>query len=184
MNTPTGNRARQFSRWCRAGLATAFAVYLGTALAQGGAPRAEPPAVKVGDRWNYEQNDRRTGLKESDWNRTVTAVTASQIEGTENDGKFVWTRELNTVESSTAVVSGESKFLSFPLEVGKKWDFKYSWASKINPGKGRWQLDAAVVAYEKVKVPAGEFDAFKIEYKGFWNNDTNNRSGLSSAPRG
>ena len=27
----------------------------------------------------------------------------------------------------------------------------------------RWQLDATVVGYEKVKVPAGEFDAFWLQ---------------------
>ena len=38
-------------------------------------------------------------------------------------------------------------------------------------------MDSSVVAYEKIKVPAGEFDAFKIEAKGFWNNQTTPRSG-------
>ena len=90
---------------------------------------------------------------------------------------FVWTPELNVVESSTAVISGEARGLSFPLEIGKKWDYKYSFANKLNPTKGRWQLEANVAAYEKVKVPAGEFDAFKIEYKGFWNNDTSRQNG-------
>jgi len=63
------------------------------------------------------------------------------------------------------------------LEIGKKWDYKYSLANKMNPTKSRWQLEANVVAYEKVKVPAGEFDAFKIEYTGYWNNETSGRSG-------
>jgi len=158
-------------------VAVSIASLAAAAFAQSAAPRAELPTVKVGDRWKFDQNDRRTGLKENEWSRTVTAVSASQIEGTENDGKFIWTSDLNTVESSTAVITGDARFLKFPLEVGKKWDFKYNFASKVGPAKGRWQLDAAIVAYEKVKVPAGEFDAFKIEYKGSWNNDTNGRNG-------
>ena len=158
-------------------VAVSIASFAATAVAQSSAPRAELPTVKVGDRWKYDQNDRRTGVKENEWNRTVMAVSASQIEGTENDGKFVWTSDMNTVESSVAVITGDARFLKFPLEVGKKWDFKYNFVSKVGPGKGRWQLDAVIVAYEKVKVPAGEFDAFKIEYKGFWNNDNNGRNG-------
>lgn len=158
-------------------VAVSIASLAAAAFAQSSAPRAELPTVKVGDRWKYDQNDRRTGVKENEWNRTVMAVSASQIEGTENDGKFVWTSDMNTVESSVAVITGDARFLKFPLEVGKKWDFKYNFVSKVGPGKGRWQLDAVIVAYEKVKVPAGEFDAFKIEYKGFWNNDNNGRNG-------
>ena len=175
MNTATTNHHGQVRRWFRAGLFASCALYLGAPLAQGGAPRADVPTLKVGDRWKYEQNDRRTGLKESELERKVTSVTASQIEGTENDGKFVLTADLSTVESSVFVATGDNKQFSFPLEVGKKWEYKYSFANKLNPGKGRRQLEANVVAYEKVKVPAGEFDAFKIEYTGFWNSDTNRR---------
>jgi len=177
VSTSNTHQARQPRRWCREVLAVACAFHLGTAIAQGGAPRAEAPTVKVGDRWKSEQTDRRTGAKESEFDRRVTAVTESRIEGTENDGRFVWTSELNALESSVSSISGDPKGLSFPLEVGKKWDYKFSYVNKLNAGKGRQQLSAHVVAYEKVKVPAGEFDAFKIEYTGFWNNDANNRSG-------
>lgn len=163
--------------WLRFVLLALVASFAGTAFAQGGASRVELPTVKVGDRWKSEQSDRRTGVKESEFDRKVTSVTASQIEGTENDGKFVWTPELNVVESPTIVITGDAKILSFPLEIGKKWEFKYGFANKLNATKVRWQLDATVVAYEKVKVLAGEFDALKIEYKGFWNNDTTGRNG-------
>lgn len=159
------------------GLVAGFA---GPAFAQSGASRAEPPTIKVGDRWRSEQSDSRTGVKEADFDRKVTSVSASQIEGTENSGKFVWTIDLNVIESSTRVIfSGDAKELNFPLEIGKKWDFKYTTATKLNPSKltGRLQFEANVTAYEKVKVPAGEFDAFRIEYKGFWYNGTDGRSG-------
>lgn len=177
MNTSTLPRESRLGHWCRVGLAFSCALNLGAAQAQAGAPRAEAPSVKVGDRWKVVQTDRRTGLKENEFDRTVTAVTASLIEGTENGGKFVWTTDLNTLESSLVTLSGDPKQLSFPLEIGKKWDYKFTFANKLNAGKGRQQVEAQVVAYEKVKVPAGEFDAFKIEYKGFWNNDTNRSSG-------
>jgi hypothetical protein len=146
------------------------------ASAQGG-PRADLPAVKAGDHWRFEESDQRTGIKEAEFDRKITSVTPSEIQGTENEAKLVLTPELNVVESSTMVVTGDAKLLSFPLEVGKKWNTKYSFANKQSSTKLRFQLEASVVAYEKVKVPAGEFDAFKIEYKGYWNNETTGRNG-------
>lgn len=150
---------------------------LGVASAQTPPPRSEAPIFKVGDRWKLEQKDRRTGVKESDLAREITAVSATQIEATENDGKLIMTPELAVIESPTVIITGEAKALSFPLELSKKWDYKYSFKNKVSGNAGRWQLDANVVAYEKVKVPAGEFDAFKIEYKGYWNNLTSTRNG-------
>ena len=107
----------------------------------------------------------------------MTAVTASQVEATENGDKLIWTLEKNLIESPTAVLTPPNAVLSFPLEIGKKWSYKFGYANKQNGSKGRLQVDATVVAFEKVKVPAGEFDTFKIEYKGFWNNDTRGWNG-------
>lgn len=158
-------------------LSALMAACVGATFAQNAAIRAEVPTLKVGDRWKFEQNDRRTGVRESGLDQKITSVTASQIEGIENDGKLLMTTELNIVETSTAVVVGESKRFNFPLVIGNKWDYKYQYVTKLNGNKGRWQLQATVVGYEKIKVPAGEFDAFKIEYTGFWNNDANHRNG-------
>ena len=149
--------------------------------AQAAGEKAEAPQIKVGDRWKTEQKDKRTGIKESEITRTVTAVSANTIEGSENDGAFKMTVELNPLESTTTVIAGDAKFLNFPIEVGKKWSFKYNFANKINQGKGRSQLDAEVVAYEKVTVPAGSFDAFRIETKGFWNNEATRGNGRSKS---
>lgn len=177
MNTNSFKTHRTSHRWCKFSLTLVIASNLVVAVAQTVAVRADPPAAKVGDRWKYENRDRRTGIKESESVRTVTSVTATQIEGTENDGKFVATAELNFLETPTITLSSDARYLAFPLEVGKKWDFKFNLANKVTAVTSRWQLDAAVVAYEKVKVPAGEFDAFRIEYKGFWNNNTSGKNG-------
>lgn len=177
MTTVTNNWALQLNALPRIAL-LAFAALVGSVAAAQDAPKsADVPTVKVGDRWKYDESDRRTGIKGTDVIRQVTAVTATQIEGTENNSKLVMTPELSIMESSISVFSGEAKTLSFPLEVGKKWAYKTSFSNKTNGNKGRWQLEATVVAIERIKVPAGEFDAFKVEYKGFWNNDTSGRNG-------
>ena len=143
--------------------------------------KAELPGVKVGDRWKTEQKDKRTGATEAVVQRTVTAVANGVIEGTENSGTFRMTEELNPMESTVNVITGNPSFLNFPLEVGKKWSLKYSFANKFNPGKGRVEGDVEVTAYEKVTVKAGTFDAFRVEAKNFWNNDANRTSGRSKS---
>jgi hypothetical protein len=133
--------------------------------------------VKVGDRWKFETRDRRTGLKESEVARTVGSVSASRIEGAQDDGTFVATPDMNFVETPRVVQTGDVKYLNFPLEVGKKWAFKYGLVNKVSAAKADWQLEAEVVAVETTKVPAGEFETYKIEYKGFWNNRSTGRNG-------
>lgn len=160
-------------------LATLLAVVC--AQSQTPTPKAEAPQIKVGDQWRLEQKDKRTGIREAETFRTVTTVGQNAIEGIENDGKFSMTSELNLVESTSTAVTGEARFLNFPLEAGKKWSFKYAFSNKTNPNKGRVQLDAEVLGYEKITVAAGSFDAFRIEAKGFWNNDTTRGNGRSKS---
>jgi hypothetical protein len=138
---------------------------------------ADRPTLKVGDTFKSEVASNYTGQKQLPDITTVTAVNADTIEFTTNDAKALSTLDLNAIELATSTFAGDVKFFSFPLTVGKKWDFKYSFVNKVTGVRGRQQLEAHVVGVEKIKVPAGEFEAFKIEYKGFWNNDTSGRNG-------
>ena len=52
--------------------------------------------------------------------------------------------------------------LSFPLEVGKRWRYTTEWVFKAKGSKGSAVIDVAVVGHERLKIPAGEFDAFKL----------------------
>lgn len=164
-------------------LRVGFAVVLTTSafLSNAAGERAELPDVRAGDRWKTEQKDKRTGATEAEVQRTVTAVANGVIEGTENAGTFRMTAELNPIESTVNVITGNPRFLDFPLEVGKKWSLKYSFANKSNPGKGRVEGDVEVTAFEKVTVKAGTFDAFRLEARSFWNNDTSRASGRAKS---
>lgn len=161
-------------------VALSLTASLAAALAQTTLTKAEAPRLKVGDQWRFEQRDRLTGNKDSEVLRVVTAVTDSHIEGTENAGTFRMTPDLTVVDSPTNTNSDSAKFLNFPLEVGKKWAFKSQWTNKTAGTKGRQQLEMSVVSYERLKVLAGEFDTFKIEAKGFWNNDSSGGSGRTT----
>jgi hypothetical protein len=86
------------------------------------------------------------------------------IEGTENGEPLMLTRELNVLESPRNTNSNP-KALNFPLEVGKRWHYVSDWVFKPKGSKGSVAVDVAVLGYEKVTVPAGEFDAFKLVAK-------------------
>ena len=70
--------------------------------------------------------------------------------------------------------------LSFPLEVGKQWSFVNDYVFNdpiFGTLQGRSKNSVAVLGYEKVRVPAGEFDAFKLELKGTWVSPNNPAGG-------
>jgi hypothetical protein len=140
-------------------VAGVLAVLPGSALAQ----RAELPDIKVGDQWQFVEY---YTVPSTTPNRTwvITAVTSTGIEGRDNGETLVLTRELNVLESPRTKNSNP-KALDFPLEVGKRWHYISDWVFKPKGSKGSIVVDVTVLAYEKVKVPAGEFDAFKLAAK-------------------
>lgn len=142
-------------------LATVVALALGAgpALAQ----RAERPDVKPGDRWDFVV---WYTVPSSAPNRTwvVDAVTPTSVRAVENGEPLLLTADLNVVDSPL-VRSSNPTLLRFPLEVGRHWTFAEDYVFKPKNSAGRAVTDVMVVAHEKVVVPAGEFDAFKLEAK-------------------
>lgn len=57
-----------------------------------------------------------------------------------------------------------------PLEIGKKYELREHWPS----GNGHTDWSAEVKALERLKTEAGEFDAYRIEYVGWWNRTAGN----------
>ena len=127
------------------------------------AQRAERPDVRPGDRWEFvvwytmpSTTPNRTWL--------VDAVTSTNVRGTENGEPLLLTADLNVVDSPL-VRSSNPTMLRFPLEVGDHWTFAEDYVFKPKNSAGRAVTDVMVVAHEKVVVPAGEFDAFRLEAK-------------------
>lgn len=151
-----------------------------SSLAQNPPLNGDAPAVKVGDTWRWVRSDRRTGAKEAETLRVIKSVAPDRIEAAENDGVAVFMSDMNALETPDWVRTPPTRFADYPLAVGKKWNLKFVQNSKTGDRfSSRIQYDAEVVGQEKVKVPAGEFDAFKIVYKGYWNNDTTKRNGAA-----
>jgi len=139
----------------------------GTAQAQD--KGTERPNVKVGDRWMFVTLRPTVGTKlEYTW--LVTSVVPTRIEGTENGKPLALTPDLNIIESPQEKHS-DDRLLSFPLEVGKQWSYVNDYVLSdpfFYTVQGHNKVSVTVLGYEKVRVPAGEFDAFKLEAKGNW----------------
>lgn len=140
---------------------------------------AEKPAIKVGQVAIYiteERADKRT----SEDTQTTIAVEGDVVRiRSVNPGRNPVERELLTTGEWNAMVSSisGSKFaphtgiLQFPLSTGKTWQAK-SETTTTTGVRLRSELDTKVVGVEKVQVPAGTFDAFKIEQAGWVNGIT------------
>ena len=139
-----------------------LAIVASPALAQS----ADRPVVKVGDEWQFMRYT-VTPIQNPNFVWVITSVTPTVIAGTSNGQPLTLTPDLNIIESPTRK-SSDRRQLSFPLAVGKSWN--YTTATEFKDGSGAIQMDAVVtvVAYEKVTVRAGQFDAFKMEGKGKW----------------
>ncbi len=151
------------------------------------AEQVEAPAIHIGDSWTFDKID---GWKKSkDFTRvtTVTALddkeirTESKTSGEDGTLVIVRTRELNEILRDTGSLKNtQTPYMptfSFPLEVGKTWSKEFTTARSNAPNdKSTSTLTGNVVGREQVTVPAGIFDAFKIEVKGRYNRSTGHGS--------
>ena len=134
-------------------IAIGLALLAGPALAQ----NTDRPEVKVGDRWQFV---RYYSLASTTPNLIweIHSVSATEIAGTENGEPLRLTADLNVIDSPTGSYSNPNA-LSFPLEVGKRWQYATDWLFKPKGSRGSLSVDVEVVAYERIAVPAGEFEA-------------------------
>jgi hypothetical protein len=136
------------------------------------------PQVKAGDAWTY----RNTAEKgPSGWTQTHDEVVVSRVSSSsiyftvkangstqpaiEKFAGLDWSRARNVNGKETVV----NQPLSFPLAPGKKWQLQYT---EQHPNKRhaseQWDSTYTVVGYETVEVPAGKFNALKVEAEGHW----------------
>ena len=131
----------------------------------------ESSVFRVGDTWEWVQIDGRTKLQETKQVRTVVDV----------DGSLQFSNGTTTLPIKTALIEGTfqtspSPWRVWPLQVGKKWSFNADWI-RADGVKGNTKQEAEIVAFEEVVVPAGKFMAFRIEYKGWYQNYSQGGSG-------
>ena len=124
------------------------------------AQTAERPAVRPGDQWRFvEWYTVPSTAPTRHW--VITSVTPAGIEGTENGEPLLLSPDLSVLDSPRTRESRAAS-LRFPLAVGERWRYESDWLFKPKGSSGTMSVEVAVLAYEKVRVPAGEFDAFRL----------------------
>lgn len=137
----------------------------------GVAARIDPPQMKVGDTWRYAARDGYTGIAKGTLEYRVSAIsddTATvmlQHEARTSDERYTrdgnW-RERPMTNLQNFRYNPPYPALPFPLEAGKTWQ---AYVEATDPATGhvnRVRIDGKVLGWERIKVPAGEFDALKI----------------------
>lgn len=133
------------------------------------------PVPKVGDVAIYTINQR------ADKRMTEETVTVTSVDQNHIKSKHVRTDrsppEIEGVLTTdwAVAVSGANGTrydppivgVKFPLTVGESW--KSSYLAEGATNKSKVDIEFKVVAREKVKTPAGEFEAFRIESDGWIN---------------
>ena len=142
------------------------------------AQSVEAPVLKPGDSWTYKLTEERapSSWVQSRSDFVVERITASAIYFTvKQSGSTQIPREILSGPDWSRMrdVNGKETVVNrpfaFPLTVGKTWEIQYT---ELNPNKGhkseQWSHKYTVVGYEMVEVPAGKFNALKIESEGRW----------------
>jgi hypothetical protein len=133
---------------------------------------ADAPSLSQQDHWKYQVVDGFTGREMAITDVRVVKATADgyQLESVSNSGSartLEITSSLNERQSIDGV-DRDTNDLDFPLKIGKKWKSAALVQNTDNSTIILLDLEREVVALEKVKVPAGDFDAYKIVAKGEW----------------
>lgn len=167
MGNPTASWVQRFSR---RGVVSVLCVlilgieFIGSSIAQNqgpvlNSPRARSPGETRTIKWNSEVSVSTYAGRQGDLECSI--VKSSNLQST----------VCNTIEGNSvrrvgswrpAEFTPHSGLVSFPLFIGKQWEHSYTYT--VPGGQAINQIRrASVVSFEKVTVPAGTFDAFKIQ---------------------
>jgi Caspase domain len=117
---------------------------------------------KVADTYAYRVLDLYSKAERSTFNQTVTQITESEVI---YDNGVVTDLLGNVRRTRDGRYFSASQFLPLEFAVGKRWRTRYT-AGRA-PGEGfATEMEVHVAAKERVVVPAGTFDAFRLEGSG------------------
>lgn len=120
----------------------------------------------VGDEASFLESDYLTGAEVRRYANRVTRVDEDADRVELNDGAIVTDTMGNSLKSGQIEFDAPLQFLPAELQLGKKWTASFKRMDRGQVTYAYYELH--IVSREKVKVPAGEFDAFRIEGRG-WN---------------
>ena len=147
-------------------------------------PSSNASGFTVGDRWRYQKVDSFKQEVVLNWGRTIDAINADGSIKL-NGGSVDWAvdgavKSERGSDGSLMAFSPANKWLPGTLKAGYSEPLKHTLVWRKSDGRhGTEERDGTVkvLAQETVKVPAGEFNAWKIEFSGFANgNDLSKNS--------
>ncbi len=130
------------------------------------------PAINAGDAWVYTTYDGYTHIPKGTVDYRVTSVQGDTVTLQRTEERRSWPeyvtrtgawleRPLTNLQDLRYRPAVQA--LPFPLRAGKTWR-EYVQATDPATGKSyRVRIDGRVLGWERVRVPAGEFDALKVE---------------------
>jgi len=132
------------------------------------AQSADKPDIHTGDLWSMQHTNGLTN--ERDYTTIEDAVDVSDKEiqtrlrtkGRTGSAIAVYTKEWNPIDVVSARYDPNLGRFSFPLQVGKKWNGTADKMLFSNGKHGKFSFKGEVVSFEKITVPAGTFDAYKV----------------------
>jgi hypothetical protein len=130
----------------------------------------ERPTYKVGDSWRFVNGDGTAPGDEFGHKVIAVGEEGIVVEGTSRSGNAFSTRvslEMNPLRLGNA----NQMLVRFPLAVGANWDARY----KVDVGARAiprdYKLTRRVRGIERLKVPAGELECYRIDSNGVWSGD-------------
>jgi hypothetical protein len=121
-------------------------------------------AYKVGDFYAYRQSDPLTKLEMGRLKRVVTEITEAEVRY--NGGRYVTDLLGNLLRFGGGAVWSPNQTVPTEFTVGRRWKTRF----RVIPPKGGdtiVDLEARIADRETITVPAGTFNAFRIEVNGW-----------------
>ena len=157
-------------------LAAACAAPLSQSPPAGVAAEVTNPEIRAGDTWRYAVRDAFTKMPRGEVDYRVTQVQGDTVTVEVRTGELVstelYTRSGNWLRRPATNMQEFSysppyEALAFPLAPGKTWKSR---SVATDPADGRSfpvTISATVLGWERIRVPAGEFDAMKVHRRVF-----------------
>lgn len=172
-------------------LAAWLLLSVGTAQAQ---ELAEHPTMKAGDTWTFQYHNR--GDKKNPYEYTNSVIGSvgestwiygeSKEEGARYP-KYVWRYDPKRTlyaerfahDPSAPHQAGERNLSRLKNDDLMRWPLKVgdTFKARTHSASGHTDWEIKVEAFEKITVPAGTFDAFRMKRQGYWYNTNSGNSG-------
>jgi hypothetical protein len=138
----------------------------------GVASQVAAPDIRAGAHWTYRVRDGFTDLPRPSETYRVTEVAGDRVSMTVsrenvNDESQLYDRQWNwlthpATDLQTFNYSPAYPAFAFPLAAGRTWSARLMATDPATGKRFPLTVDGTVLGWERVKVPAGEFDTLKV----------------------